>query len=595
MSRECQCQAARALGMSDGSVDSDYPKELRGAFRTFAGAVGPFDEGFATFEERHPTLKGPYLRERVALESKTNVFVFALCFRSCITPSVCVTSVILAVSGESLSPQSIFFNVLSHQFDRDYVIDTLPDNQPLYRPNGSKIFVRHPLNDRKQLATVEMYKKMFLEHGVVKDARAGRPVCVPTTLGRANWILQLMGAATFMETMYICCEEFPEHEFVLHLLGESGGVSGVQLVNPRAPRDALKYIMQEGNKLVGIGASTSFFELLKEIPEIEEARKKAIRNKRALEATDPNDNGEGPPSKTQKLQKPPETDATEADEGTKADVEGLQPENGKRPLETDATGADDAPQRKKQKRSQAGYETDYWNWLSEVYPLRYGSWAEFDKAKGSYHKLVKRSLWGPMSEYCGTSCEYHCKDLNSSRVFSIFSQILKVITDSRHTSAVLELLKMAVPTNDEVPWVFRQVGDLAGLEDLLEDMKESVIFKKAAEMAAKDKDSSPESKNQKPARAVARGKGKEAAKAKGKKQSGKSDSIKLTVADEDGSQTGALFLDDVLNSIDYALRDTPAEKVNLKEKRACIRLGMLMGMRKALFNATSKHPATQAS
>ena len=133
--------------------------------------------------------------------------------------------------------------------------------------------------------------------------------------------------------------------------------------------------MQEGNKLVGIGASTSFFELLKEIPEIEEARKKAIRNKRALEATDPNDNGEGPPSKTQKLQRPPETDATEADEGTKADVEGLQPENGKRPLETDATGADDAPQRKKQKRSQAGYETDYWNWLSEVYPLRYGSWA----------------------------------------------------------------------------------------------------------------------------------------------------------------------------------------------------------------------------
>ena len=125
--------------------------------------------------------------------------------------------------------------------------------------------------------------------------------------------------------------------------------------------------------------------------------------------------------------------------------------------------------------------------------------------------------------------------------------------------------------------------------------EESVIFKKAAEMAAKDKDSSPESKNQKPARAVAGGKGKEAAKAKGKKQSGKSDSIKLTVADEDGSQTGALFLDDVLNSIDYALRDTPAEKVNLKEKRACIRLGMLMGMRKALFNATSKHPATQAS
>ena len=211
---------------------------------------------------------------------------------------------------------------------------------------------------------------------------------------------------------------------------------------------------------------------------------------------------------------------------------------------------------------------------------------------------MKRSLWGPVSEYCGTSCEYHCKDLNSSRVSSIFSQILKVITDSRHTSAVLELLKMAVPTNDEVPWIFRQASDLAGLEDLLEDMKESVIFKKAAEMAAKDKDSSPESKNQKPARAVARGKGKEAAKAKGKKQSGnhgKPDSIKLTVADEDGSQTGALFLDDVLNSIDYALRDTPAEKVNLKEKRACIRLGMLMGMRKAVLNATSKHPATQVS
>ena len=105
------------------------------------------------------------------------------------------------------------------QFDTDYIIGSLAENHPLYHPNGSRIFARHPLNDRRQAATVEMYKKMFLEHGVIKDGRSGKPMCVPSSLDRTSWTLLQMGAATFVEALYECAEQYPDHEHVVQLLG----------------------------------------------------------------------------------------------------------------------------------------------------------------------------------------------------------------------------------------------------------------------------------------------------------------------------------------------------------------------------------------
>jgi len=169
------------------------------------------------------------------------------------------------------------------QFDSDYVLEDLGDQLvPMYHVEGTvdpatrkfevvskkRVFVRHPLNDREQKATEDKYVKLFLKHGLVKDGRSGRPVCVPDTLDKKKWTLSQMGAATFFAALYRCMEQHAENDYVKHFVS-MGGVTGVVILNPRTPTDALKWIRDQGNKCVGLGSAKSFMEIMKEIPTIE--------------------------------------------------------------------------------------------------------------------------------------------------------------------------------------------------------------------------------------------------------------------------------------------------------------------------------------
>eukprot|EP00969_Alexandrium_andersonii_P224480 9914371-Alexandrium_andersonii.AAC.1 len=59
-----------------------------------------------------------------------------------------------------------------------------------FHANGSKVFRRHALNDRVQMATRQEYRDSILAHGIVKDARAGKVYVVPDKLDRASWTLE---------------------------------------------------------------------------------------------------------------------------------------------------------------------------------------------------------------------------------------------------------------------------------------------------------------------------------------------------------------------------------------------------------------------
>ena len=101
------------------------------------------------------------------------------------------------------------------------------------------------LKNRRMVAVMMKYVSFFLEQGYVKDARAGAFTCVPDCLNKSKWVLEQMGGATFMESVYYCCERNPGNQFVKHI--KETGILGIQLIKKNAPTDALVYSRDQGS------------------------------------------------------------------------------------------------------------------------------------------------------------------------------------------------------------------------------------------------------------------------------------------------------------------------------------------------------------
>ena len=111
-------------------------------------------------------------------------------------------------------------------------------------------------------------------------------MAAPTSLCREEWTLELVAGATLAEAMYLALEWEPENPMLQDL-----AISGLVLLQPKTPIDALCYYRDEANMMVGYGAQRSFVEDFGVIDELE-ASWKTMRTKIRGGAKDDDENDE---------------------------------------------------------------------------------------------------------------------------------------------------------------------------------------------------------------------------------------------------------------------------------------------------------------
>ena len=303
------------------------------------------------------------------------------------------------------------------------------------------------------------------------------------------------------------------------------------LLNPKAPPDAIAYSRDQGNICVGFGAAESFVELLRLVPTVEHTLRVSSK------------------------------EIKERDEEAQGD-----PEAG-------ADAGEAMPKPATQKRSQAGQETRWWQIVQTHWPGKWGSWAEFDRCKIVYRKLDRLKILDSYFDYAERFGEFHLKDISNKDILKVMWAILREMDYDRWADAILELLKMSLPTSDDCGWHLKNcTADLSKLGNLKVKMAESRLFKNNVQAATMRIIAPPVA----PAQDKAKGRAKRAAKAKpGPK--GPDPTIQQT--SYNGRQT--CFLDDLLLLIASVCREASPEKVASKKDiiAKLLRVGILFGMK----------------
>lgn len=285
------------------------------------------------------------------------------------------------------------------QFDQNYVVEDLGSTAiPLYHADGAKVFRRHRLNNRVQMAVRRSYTELILKEGLIKDARAGKVVVVPDTLDRDSWVLHQIGAATLVEALYDAHDQQPENAQVKASVDD--GIAGVIILNPRTPTDCLEYIRDELNKMVGVGARTSFLEHYNIVPAIEN---QWVEHRRA---------------------KPKNAAASED-----APADSLE-DSGSTATTVMQADDDDDDAAAKQQRSQAGYEKSYFDFVAAKWPARFASFSEFDSAKRSLSGLRASGVYDTYVSYCNQHVAFGDRQLSSRAVYRINLAIVNMFDRS---------------------------------------------------------------------------------------------------------------------------------------------------------------------
>eukprot|EP00969_Alexandrium_andersonii_P116999 5173909-Alexandrium_andersonii.AAC.1 len=99
--------------------------------------------------------------------------------------------------------------------------------------------------------------------------------------------------------------------------------------------------------------------------------------------------------------------------GMTVDIERAWQENRRRKK---STVDDEEPPNKQARRSQAGYESEYWAFVSSAYPQRFSSFNEFDRCKNFRNKMMSAGLWTEFATYMSKCCIYTDMSMNNSTI-----------------------------------------------------------------------------------------------------------------------------------------------------------------------------------
>ena len=230
-----------------------------------------------------------------------------------------------------------------------------------------------------------------------------------------------------VDSLYDAFEEQPDNPQVKRSV--LAGIPDVTLIDARSPRDMHIFFMDENNEFNGIAANVSFLEVYKLCERVE----KAWCNHRAEMRTQKAENTES------------------------------------------AGSAEQAPK----KRSQAGDEKLYASFIQERFPGKWDSFAEYDSTKQFRHSMIRDGMWEAYAKYAQEFCVFLEPGLNKTAVFHINNDIRKQLSKHpEHKQVIPFVLRFAIPTNDGLPWVLKEVRPSAAkVRLLLMPMEESRVFR----------------------------------------------------------------------------------------------------------------------
>ena len=131
------------------------------------------------------------------------------------------------------------------------------------------------------------------------------------------------------------------------------------------------------------------------------------------------------------------------------------------------------------KRSQT-FEKEYRKWFDKTFKSKFASYEMLSDTRESRNKLKAAGLWEWYSEYCGRHCVFSDGDLDNRTVVLLNNELSKVLGKSARWVPVLKAsLKLAIPTNDGVPWLLRTKSDVKRLSLLVAPLKESKDFQRS--------------------------------------------------------------------------------------------------------------------
>ena len=143
------------------------------------------------------------------------------------------------------------------------------------------ILQRHKRNIRFQLAAVDEYKTLIVEHGIKLGSR-NEAVAMPNTLadtrGREVTVFRFVGGATLVEAFHAAYEDFQEdmkqkkpdtlERYNQVSAALIASLTDVTLLDERTPTSSTTF--SAGNALHGVGARSSFMERYLKTTTIEE-------------------------------------------------------------------------------------------------------------------------------------------------------------------------------------------------------------------------------------------------------------------------------------------------------------------------------------
>eukprot|EP00959_Pyramimonas_sp_CCMP1952_P301268 6303388-Pyramimonas_sp.AAC.1 len=209
-------------------------------------------------------------------------------------------------------------------------------------------------------------------------------------------------------------------------------------------------------------------------------------------------------------------------------------------------------------RSTPQYESKYWDWICATFPGRFKSFREYSAATSFMTTMKKCGLWEDYRDYCWNNVVFSTPDLDSSAIFHVNARIVKALLKHGSGSGyveswkrpTLEILKLAVPTADGVPWIIKNTKTADGrLPMVLVPMKASKAF--TASKAPEGSVNQPRPKGKAKAKGKAKTKSKQAARLASSLDEEKMDA---EVTEETGTRD-TLWIDDVVNAVEYTVQE----------------------------------------
>jgi hypothetical protein len=294
---------------------------------------------------------------------------------------------------------------------------------------------------------------LALGHQATIPTQAAVGFAHETRHGKTSDPISLIAGATMCEAFYMAlvkdgtsATKSPKIQQVL-----KRGLREVTLLDPRTPPDVLQFFKAIGNKFNGVGAKESYMELLKLVPDILKHRDDYTAEKRKC--------------------------------GKRSRVEEDAAADDVPPLPSPSTDAPKATATAKKgaKRSQAGDEKEYHEWLEKHYPGRFPKWADWDAARVFYNKIVKiPGAWSAIGTYVAQHGVFTDARLNMNDVIKCWDQLLRHLEQraGELTFLITSLIKFTIPTSDGTPWLIYKTSDIQSrCLQLFIPMKASKLYK----------------------------------------------------------------------------------------------------------------------